>query len=203
MYAPTYQEPVPKKDVQARMKEGDEFKKIALSPIKAAYTFHSSSLFYDPLINKFIGYIMEGGRKGLATHLIDRGLEKVKRIQLERYHLASSDEERAEIELNARVLLHRAIENCRPLMKLKTMKRGGTNYQVPTPLNEKQSYMFAMQWLRDGIRDKGSRVHFPDQFAVEVLDAAHEKGRIYNRKIELHKQCEANRAYAHYRWLKR
>lgn len=27
------------------------------------------------------------------------------------------------------------------------------------------------------------------------------QGRVIKKKHELHKQCEANRAYAHYRWL--
>lgn len=26
------------------------------------------------------------------------------------------------------------------------------------------------------------------------------QGRVVKKKLELHKQCEANRAYAHYRW---
>jgi small subunit ribosomal protein S7 len=35
---------------------------------------------------------------------------------------------------------------------------------------------------------------------LELIDAANNKGRVIKRKQELHKQCEANRAYAHYRW---
>lgn len=26
------------------------------------------------------------------------------------------------------------------------------------------------------------------------------QGRVMQKKLDLHKQCEANRAYAHYRW---
>lgn len=202
-YAPHYQEPIVKKDELEKLKESGEFKKMSLGSIKAAKTNQSSSLLYDPLLTKFTCYIMKGGRKGLATELVKKGLEKVKRTQLERYHLAASDEEREEIELNARVLLHQAIENCRPLMTLIRIKRGGTAYNVPYPVSEKQSYKFALQWLRDSIRDKEKGVFFPDKFAWEILDAANKKGRVYNRKLELHRQCEANRAYAHYRWLKR
>lgn len=202
-YAADFKEPIVKKSDLDEMKKAGEYETISNGRIKAAKPHQSSSLLYDPLITKFTNYIMEKGQRALATNLIKKGLEKIKRTQMERYHLANSDEERNEIELNARNILHKAIENSRPMLNLKRIKRGGTAYLVPVPITEQNSYKLAMQWLRDAIRDKDNAVHFPDKFAWEIMDAYNEKGRVINKKLELHKQCEANRAYAHYRWIRR
>lgn len=201
LYHHSFKDPVYNKEEQEKMKADGTFDKLAAQPIKAAKTTVTSSAMYDPLLEKFTNYFMMGGRKDLAERLVSNGLEKIKRHQMQRYHLAKTDEQRNNVELNSRIILHRAIENCRPMMMCQSIKRGGTNYRVPVPLNEKQSYMKSMQWLREAIRTKLLDVHLPESFSWEILDAAYGRGRVVARKKETHKECEANRAYAHYRWL--
>lgn len=201
VYAPDYLDPIVKKEDQQRLKEEGKFKDLAHRRFKAARTNLSSSSLQDPTVSKFINYIMEGGQKALAREILEKGFQNIKRIQLERYHLAKSDEEKESIELNPRVLLHEAIENCRPLMRLVNVKRGGTNYKVPIPITEKRSYFMSMKWLVEAGNDKAQTVHFPEKIAWEIIDAANNTGRVVKRKQDLHKECEANRAYAHYRWL--
>jgi len=58
----------------------------------------------------------------------------------------------------------------------------------------------AMKWMIDESNDKERTVHLPERLASEFLDAANNTGRVVKRKQDLHRQCEANRAYAHYRW---
>jgi ribosomal protein S7 len=41
-----------------------------------------------------------------------------------------------------------------------------------------------------------------EALAKEILDAYAHVGRAVNKKHEYHKQCEQNRAYAHYRRTK-
>lgn len=57
-----------------------------------------------------------------------------------------------------------------------------------------------MKWLIEAGNDKDPKVRFYLQFAKELINAANETGKVIKRKQELHKQCEANRAFAHYRW---
>lgn len=190
-----------KKEDQLRLKESNQFDDLAHRKFKAAKTNLSSSSIQDPIVSKFINYIMEGGKKELARSILEKGFLNIKRTQLERYNLAKTDEEREAIELNPRVLLRQAIENCRPLMRLVNVKRGGTNYKVPIPITEKRSYFMSMKWLIEAANDKAPTVHFPEKIAWEILDAANNTGRVVKRKHDLHKECEANRAYAHYRWL--
>lgn len=199
-YPRNFVNPVVTKDEQEKLTETGELSRLAHVPIKAAANFQTCSVFFDPIVRKLINHIMEDGRKELARSLLEKGFLNIKRIQVKRYNAAQTDEERAGIETNPLVLLHRAIENARPLLKLTPIKRGGIMYQVPVPIIERHSYFFAYKWLLDAANTKERKVHFPEKFAWEVIDAAHGTGKVVKRKVDLHKQCEANRAYAHYRW---
>lgn len=198
-YGPHFVEPVFKPSKQKELFESGKAQDLAHVPLKAAKNDQTSSVFHDDILAKFTNYIMKGGQKRLARDLIEKGLENVKRIQLERYNLADPGE-RDKIELNPLVILKQAVENCRPVLTLTPVKRGGSKYQVPVPLTEKRSYFIAMRWLVHAGREKERKVHFPEKIAWELIDAAANTGRVVKKKHELHKQCEANRAYAHYRW---
>uniref|UniRef100_A0AAG5DUB8 Small ribosomal subunit protein uS7m n=1 Tax=Anopheles atroparvus TaxID=41427 RepID=A0AAG5DUB8_ANOAO len=199
-YGPHFIQPIINKQEIDALQETGDLSKISHVPIKAALNNQTSSVFYDPLVAQFTNYVMKQGHKQLARDLVEKGFENIKRLQLERYHLAETEEEKAKIELNPRKLLHQAVENCRPLLQLTPIKRGGVRYQVPVPITEKRSYFVAMKWLLEAVREKERTVHFPEKMAWEILDAAANQGKVVKRKHELHRQCEANRAYAHYRW---
>lgn len=198
-YGPHFIEPVFKKDKQEKLFESGEAQKLTHIPIKAARNNDSSSLFHDDHLSKFTNYVMRGGQKRLARELVEKGFENIKRIQLERYNLADGDE-KLKIETNPLRVLQMAVENSRPLLQLTPIKRGGSTYQVPIPITEKRSYFVAMRWLIEAAREKERTVHFPEKIAWELLDAAANQGKVIKKKQDLHKQCEANRAYAHYRW---
>jgi small subunit ribosomal protein S7 len=147
-----------------------------------------------------VNYIMKDGRKDLARTLLSQCFEKIKRIQIERYHKAKTEEEKAAIILNPVDVLLQAIENCRPILMTMPIRRGGVKYQVPVPIGEKSSYYRACKWLVEASREHDRKVHLPEKMAYELLDAANNSGRVVKRKHDLHRLCEANRAYAHYRW---
>lgn len=73
---------------------------------------------------------MKDGNKRLATTLVTRAFENVKRIQLERYHKAKTNEEKDSIELDPFVIFHHAVDNCIPVLHLIPCRRGGITYQV-------------------------------------------------------------------------
>ena len=56
-------------------------------------------------------------------------LEKIKIDQLQKYNKAL-EAEKSSVETNPRVIFYKAIENCKPLMGLAVVKKGGKNYQV-------------------------------------------------------------------------
>lgn len=77
---------------------------------------------------------MEDGKKALARNLVEKAFENIKRIQIERYHLAKTPEAKAKIELNPRAILYQAVENSKPLLQLTPIKRGGITYQVSSTI---------------------------------------------------------------------
>ncbi|KAK4874898.1 hypothetical protein RN001_014258 [Aquatica leii] len=199
-YPSYYVKPVFKKDVQEEMIKSGEAQKLAHVPTRAALNDQTSSVYHDDIINVLINYVMKDGRKVLARELVEKTLEKIKRLQLERYHKATNIEDKNKIELNPRVIVHKAILNGKPLLQLSPIKRGGVKYQVPVPITDKRSQFLSMKWIIEAGNEKDRNTRFYDQLAVELIDAFNNTGRVVKRKQELHKQCEANRAYAHYRW---
>ena len=59
-----------------------------------------------------------------------------------------------------------------------------------------------MKWFIDYGRDRArKKEHFHDKVSLELIEASANRGAIIRQKQELHRQCEANRAYAHFRWV--
>lgn len=79
---------------------------------------------------------MRDGRKNFARQLVDKTLEQVKRLQLEKYHKCTSEEDKVKIELDPRVIFHQAVSNSMPLLQLMPVKRGGVTYQVNSLLQK-------------------------------------------------------------------
>lgn len=73
---------------------------------------------------------MKNGNKKLATALVAETFEAVKRLQLERYHKATTSEAKDNIELDPFVIFHRAVDNCIPILQLMPCRKGGITYQV-------------------------------------------------------------------------
>uniref|UniRef100_A0A914ZFK1 Small ribosomal subunit protein uS7m n=1 Tax=Parascaris univalens TaxID=6257 RepID=A0A914ZFK1_PARUN len=168
--------------------------------IKAMKSDESPVFYRDHVVDKLIRVCMKDGKKELSRSNVYAALEIVKRRQYKAW-LNASDEEKASIELDPFVIARKAIRNCHPLMKLRGVTRGGTTYQVPFPIQEPEAEFRAMKSIRDVCRQKArhGETHFPDILADELLAAYRNEGFTIQAKQELHKQCEANRAYAHYR----
>ncbi|CAH0563682.1 unnamed protein product [Brassicogethes aeneus] len=199
-YPTYYINPIYKKDaLEALIKSGED-QNLKHIPTRAALNNQTCSTAHDDLVNLFVNYVMKDGLKPLARDLVAQSFESVKRLQLEKYHKCQSEEEKAKIELNPKTIFYTAINNCKPILHLTPIKRGGVRYQVPVPLTDKKSEFLSMKWLIAAAKEKDSTVRFHLQLARELIDAANNTGRVIKRKQDLHRQCEANRAYAHYRW---
>lgn len=73
---------------------------------------------------------MRSGNKTLARDLVVKTFEKIKRIQLERFHKIKNEQGKSNIELNPKMIFYQAVENSKPLLQLTGIKRGGVKYQV-------------------------------------------------------------------------
>jgi len=200
VYPPHFVEPVYKKQELDKLYESSEIEKYKLLPFKAARSSDTCSVFHDPLVAKFINYMLKKGQKKLAREVLEKTFENIKKLQLEKYNNETDPEKKAEIIVEPIAILKKAIFNCKPLLKLTPVKRGGSYYQVPVPITDKESIFFAMRWFVHCGQERGKKVSFATFMATELINASNSSGRVFKKKLELHKQCEANRAYAHYRW---
>lgn len=60
----------------------------------------------------------------------------------------------------------------------------------------------ALQTIFRDPRERRKQHVWPALLANELLDAYNGEGKVMKRKQDLYRQCEANRAYAHYRTLR-
>ncbi|XP_077414085.1 small ribosomal subunit protein uS7m [Vanacampus margaritifer] len=205
-YNPYYLEPEVRKEAYDKPEtelsdeEKDEKALKALRPIKAATKGVTSSVFYDPVISKFINLMMKHGDKVLARSIMTETLEHIKRQQVEKYHKAPEGK-RQEIECNPYAIFHQALDNCKPVVGLSSIQKGGKYYQVPVPLTENRRCFLAMKWMTTECRDnKHRRTRMYEKLSQELMAAFVKEGNVVKRKVDMHKMAEANRAYAHYRW---
>ncbi|KAL0107104.1 hypothetical protein PUN28_015562 [Cardiocondyla obscurior] len=201
VFPTNYVQPVYRKEDQEDLFQSDEVKKILHEKIKPASASDTCSEFYDKRVLKFINTVMKNGNKKLAVTLVTKAFENVKRKQLERYHKAKTSEEKDSIELDPFVIFHKAVDNCTPILQLRGCKKGGITYQVPVPITPAMAQHRSMLWLIEAANMKDSDTRFYDVLAKEFIAASENQGRAVKLKQELHKKCQANRAYAHFRWM--
>lgn len=143
---------------------------------------------------------MQDGDKVTARGIMTQTLESIKRKQVEKYHKAP-DGSKAEIECNPYSIFHQALENCKPVIGLASIQKGGKHYQVPIPLTDQRRRFLVMKWMIAECRDnKHRRTLMYEKLSQELLAAYVKEGNVIKKKHEMHKMAEANRAYAHYRW---
>ena len=198
-WSPQFAEPV--LDLNELNESEDNFNELAFKPIKARQSSHSSSVFYDNLLNRFTNKVHIKGHKALAKDLMRQTFCVIKRTQIDKY-MSAEDDHKSGIECDPLIIFHTALENCRPLILNRPIKRGGATYQVPYPLNVRESEDIAMRWIISTVRErpKPRTMFFPESMAKELIDAYYNEGKIVKKKQDVHRVCEANRAYAHYRW---
>lgn len=56
-----------------------------------------------------------------------------------------------------------------------------------------------MRWLVDSARERGEKT-MAARLAGELIDAANGRGGAIRKRTDTHRQAEANRAFAHYRF---
>lgn len=145
----------------------------------------------DPILNnrliaKLINQVMHDGKKSIAQkHIYDT---------LEQIHLKTKQD--------ALLVLRQAIDNVRPSMEVRSRRVGGAAYQVPTPVKGDRRESLAIRWLIAAARARSNREfhHFSDKLAAELLDAFNNLGGAMEKKNQMHKMAEANKAFAHFRW---
>ena len=96
-------------------------------------------------------------------------------------------------------LFTRAIENVKPRVETKARRVGGATYQVPLEVAPARSESLAMRWIINYARTRRG-VPMYRALANELKDASQGQGNAVRKRDDVHKQAQANRAFAHFRW---
>ena len=135
------------------------------------------------VITKLINQIMYDGKRGVAQSVCYEALEAVA-------EKAGKD---------ALEVFNAAIANIMPALECKARRVGGATYQVPMEVRPERRQTLALRWLVMFARKRGERT-MAERLAAEILDASNNMGNAVKRREDMHKQAEANKAFAHYRW---
>ena len=134
-------------------------------------------------ITKFINVIMLDGKKAVAERIVYGALAQI--------------EEKS--GKNALEVFTTALNNVRPLVEVKSRRVGGATYQVPMEVRPARRQTLALRWLTAYSRSRSERT-MAERLAGELMDAANNTGASVKKREEMHKQAEANKAFAHFRW---
>ena len=99
-------------------------------------------------------------------------------------------------------ILYQAVENVKPPLELRRVRKGGTTYQVPAIVSQKRQERLAIKWIIESAKKRKTKSNntFCNCLVSEILDAFNKTGQPRQRRDQQLKIAEFNRAYTRYRW---
>jgi small subunit ribosomal protein S7 len=141
------------------------------------------SCYASPAVARLIDTVMRSGQKSLAERIVYEAIER------------SREGSDAVDPLDS---LHKALDNAKPRLEVKSRRVGGATYQVPIEVSADRQISLAMRWLVNYAKNR--RGTMTDNLAAEIKDAAAGQGNVIKKRDDTHKMAQANRAFAHFRW---
>ncbi|MFM1919307.1 MAG: hypothetical protein RLZZ303_941 [Candidatus Hydrogenedentota bacterium] len=135
-------------------------------------------------LSKFVNVVMTDGKKSVAEKIVYDALDILGRKLPDQDPL---------------VVFNKAIDNCKPLVHVKSRRVGGATYQVPVEIAPPMRTAIAYRWVRDYARKRGEKT-MTERLAGELLDAFNFQGASVKKKDDTHRMAEANKAFAHFRY---
>ena len=133
------------------------------------------------LLSRFINNVMKDGKKSLAEKIVYGALERVEKKQNADPFKTFTD----------------GINNVKPFVEVTSVRVGGANYQVPSPVDERRGYALATRWLINAAIKRSGR-SMVEKLAEELFDAANNRGVAIKKREDTHKMAESNKAFAHF-----
>ena len=140
-------------------------------------------MYRSVLVTKLINSVMLDGKKGVAQKVVYGAFDIVKE---------KTDKDPVEV-------FTAALENIMPSLEVKARRVGGATYQVPVEVRPERRQTLGLRWLTTYARARSERTK-KERLAGELMDAANNTGAAVKRREDMHKNAEANKAFAHFRW---
>lgn len=139
--------------------------------------------FNDPMVTKFVNYLMERGKKNTAYGIFYETMDIVEK---------KANESGLEV-------WKRAMSNVMPGVEVKSRRVGGATFQVPVEIRPERKINLSIKWLIDYARMRGEKT-MQDKLAAELIAASKGEGAAIKKKDDTHRMAEANKAFSHFRF---
>ena len=141
------------------------------------------SKYQSPIVARFISKVMLHGKRGVAEKTVYEVI------------LAGSKD----LKVDPLDFVNKAVDNLRPALETRSRRVGGANYQVPSPVTPRRQEALAIRWIVEAARGKSGSA-FSELLKKEMIDAYNMTGSALEKKGNLEKMAEANKAFAHFKW---
>ena len=142
-------------------------------------------VYNSALVAKFINNVMQDGKKTIAQKLVYGALDILK-----------------EKGMDPLDTFDKVLNSVAPKVEIKARRIGGANYQVPVEVRGERKYAVAMRWILEAATSRPNKEFhsFSEKLVAEFMDALEGKGEAIKKRDNTHRQAEANKAFAHFRW---
>ena len=141
-------------------------------------------VYGSKVVTKIINQVMLDGKRGIAQNIVYKAMN----IAAEKLNVQPMD------------ALNGALENIMPVLETKARRVGGANFQVPMEISADRRQTLGIRFLVEYSRKRTSERGMENKLAAEIVDANNSTGGAVKKKDDMHRQAEANKAFAHYRW---
>lgn len=141
-------------------------------------------IYNSKIVTKVINQVMLDGKRGIAQNIVYKAMN----IAGEKLNVQPLD------------ALLTALENIKPVLETKARRVGGANFQVPMEIRAERRQTLAIRWLVDNARKRTGERGMENKLGAEIVDANNSTGGAVKKKDDMHRQAEANKAFAHYKW---
>ena len=135
------------------------------------------------VVTKLINQIMLDGKRGVAQNVCYTAFDMVAE----------------KTGKDANEVFQAALANVAPSLEVKARRVGGATYQVPIEVRPERRQTLGLRWLV-GYSRKRSEKTMKERLAGEIMDACNNLGASVKKREDMHKNAEANKAFAHFRW---
>ena len=141
-------------------------------------------IYNSTVVTKLINQVMLDGKRSVAEKIV--------------YDAMTAAAQKLSVE--PMVALTNALENVMPVLETKARRVGGANYQVPMEIKPERRQTLGIRFLVEYSRKRTGERGMSNKLAAEIVDACNSTGGAVKKKDDMHRQAEANKAFAHYRY---
>ncbi len=144
------------------------------------------SIYNSLEVAKLINYVMKDGKKSVAERLVYDAFDSIKELQ----------------KTDPLTVLHKAVEQVAPNHEVKPKRVGGASYLVPSETRPTRRIFLALNWILNAALARSNKEYrsTDKKLATELIEASQGLGEAVNKKKQVEKLAEANKAFAHFKW---